>query len=996
MEVFLVLFVILTIAIWFFFSEKLRTVKFEMELKINDLRDRIKFLERTIHDLIEKETKIKARGETTKETVPAAEKPKPLEAAPAPAAQPKIEIAGSYNPPKELEGYISPYGRKKREAKLSAKPGIWDKLEKQIVENWTGIIGSIIMVVGIGFLGVYAALNMEPFYRFCLIMAFSLVLIGLFAVLRPREKWLKLALWLRSSAGATILFACVGAGSIDGLKWIDNSFYALIMVVAGIIINLYFAYAGGNQVFASLHVLLSLVALAIPVQTNTLFIVGTIVTLFGIAFTYREKWNYHLLLTISAYFIYHLWWNSVNIDAVYIDTVRVIGIVCVALVGVSALLVHYLQAYHNNNFDLLPFTVHLFNWVFFGIGLLMHSAGSKAKTFILAAGAIAAFFLARKTKNHQARWLYLTDNIIALIVAYLVIFSLRIWNVGAMHMLSLYFIVTLLYSLIMYFENEELLYKTGLYLSNVSIAIYFFYTGVRTFLDTGLPKTEFTISLLIVFFAGTFFHIFAVRKIKDKFFVADFLEKGFTLFFNAICTGFLLYFVFYLWRDCKWPEYLMFMLVPYLIIRQKYQSLSFDFTAILLIILFNLTAWGQSFINYYISIDLLARTLHILPQIILPVFIMYLSYSEHYKRHFRFIGLYLFFINLWIAVYFLFSPQSIFIPGVLYLALSIIFLMASMFINKRDNSLLKINFNPERAFFEGAVISLILMFIFYFSYYFYSSQMLFTIHTRHIVSGFGIAGLLYFAMCKPGESDKSYALRNYLLPLFLEALFAFCIILIFHEADMYWYTIILIAFAFLCLLAGKILPVYYSRLRLYALLGLFITSFEIALLSFNSYTDGTPWNLHVRFTGAISFAALIIFVIIYYRMHPLKDVKLPFENVPFNKMIQSLDNNIIKWLLYPLFICGAVYIFNTFDKSVLTLMWAGEAFVIFTLSIFFLDKSFRYTSLIIIFMSVIRLVFYDLSKADTLMRAIVFLGVGILMLIMNSVFNKYKDRYSKE
>jgi uncharacterized membrane protein len=43
-----------------------------------------------------------------------------------------------------------------------------------------------------------------------------------------------------------------------------------------------------------------------------------------------------------------------------------------------------------------------------------------------------------------------------------------------------------------------------------------------------------------------------------------------------------------------------------------------------------------------------------------------------------------------------------------------------------------------------------------------------------------------------------------------------------------------------------------------------------------------------------------------------------------------------------------------------------------------------------------RLIFYDLAQSGTLTRALVFLGVGVIMLMMNSVYNKYKHKFNDE
>ncbi|HPA70815.1 MAG TPA: hypothetical protein PKY31_01010, partial [Spirochaetota bacterium] len=184
----------------------------------------------------------------------------------------------------------------------------WKKLEKRFAENWTGIIGAVVMVMGVAFLGVYAALKMTPLFRFLIITAFAAFLFALYLFLRKKEAWRGLAHWLRSSSGAIFLFACLGSGGIPGLKWIDDPLYALAFLGVGIIINLVFGFAGGTQVFASLHVVLSLVALGIAPQNQTTMILSAVVVLFGVILAYRDRWEYHLMVSITGYLAYHFYW----------------------------------------------------------------------------------------------------------------------------------------------------------------------------------------------------------------------------------------------------------------------------------------------------------------------------------------------------------------------------------------------------------------------------------------------------------------------------------------------------------------------------------------------------------------------------------------------------------------------------------------------------------------------------------------------------------------
>ncbi|HNX58769.1 MAG TPA: hypothetical protein PKK43_06705, partial [Spirochaetota bacterium] len=224
----------------------------------------------------------------------------------------------------------SPTAKKKAAAKpvRRDKPAFIVKLEKQMVENWTGILGAAILVMGVGFLAIYAALSFAPVFRTGMVFAISMILFSVWIVLRRRKKWTKFSRWMRSASGAVFVFASIGAGGIPGLQCIHSTVAAFILLCAGIVINLVFGYLGGTQYFASLHALISLAGLAAAPQSEITFIVaGTIVTV-SVLLSFRDKWDYHLLICILSFFGYHLYWHSVIVHgaAGMPFTLRVAGI----------------------------------------------------------------------------------------------------------------------------------------------------------------------------------------------------------------------------------------------------------------------------------------------------------------------------------------------------------------------------------------------------------------------------------------------------------------------------------------------------------------------------------------------------------------------------------------------------------------------------------------------------------------------------------------------
>lgn len=267
---------------------------------------------------------------------------------------------------------------------------LWKMIESKFAENWTGIIGALVMVMGVGFLGVYAALALKPLHRFLMITGFAVFLSILSFYLKSKGKWMNLSVWIQSSAGAILLFAFLGSGWIPGLKWIEDSSVATILLLLGIALNLYLGFIAEKQGFASFHIVVSLIALGIAPQSQMTLILSTVVILFGVTFSYRSRWEHHLLLIILASLIYHYYWyDSMNFlsprDIPLM--LKATGISSVAAIGVTACLLHYRRLYSTREFDLLPSMAHMANWVYLVVGFLLYSTGSKWNMPVLSGAA---------------------------------------------------------------------------------------------------------------------------------------------------------------------------------------------------------------------------------------------------------------------------------------------------------------------------------------------------------------------------------------------------------------------------------------------------------------------------------------------------------------------------------------------------------------------------------------------------------------------------------
>ena len=73
--------------------------------------------------------------------------------------------------------------------------------------------------------------------------------------------------------------------------------------------------------------------------------------------------------------------------------------------------------------------------------------------------------------------------------------------------------------------------------------------------------------------------------------------------------------------------------------------------------------------------------------------------------------------------------------------------------------------------------------------------------------------------------------------------------------------------------------------------------------------------------------------------------------------------------------------------------FAAEAFAVFVLSAVLRENQFRHVALAGLGVCLVRLVLIDMAEANLALRGLVFIGVGLLMLGMNAIYNRYRVRF---
>ncbi len=804
------------------------------------------------------------------------------------------------------------------------------------------------MVIGVGFLGVYAALKLSAIGRFSLITFFAAILGGLFFFLHKKEQWLKMALWLRSSAGAIFLFACVGINGIPGLQWTGNATIPLLLLFLGISVNLFLGYICGKQSFASLHVLLALVSITIIPFSPMTLIVGGVVTLFGVALTYREKWDYHLLFTISCFTIFHLvYWSSLKPDISQNE--RIVGILTIVIIGLAVALVHYRKAYTAKVFERIPFTVHLVNWFFFGLGLFLYSNGSKFTTLFLAAGSIAAFILARNAKRLNIRWLYLTDTLIAQLIAIFALATLARWEVDNTAILSAIFAEVLLFLFLAQKEKDNLLYKIGTITLNAFGFTLLVYSLATLDYSNQLQTIHHTISLIVASALGLGYLVhsnlhnrmdvsglFKVLNIKVK-------EKTKHPVLACILGGLLITYFLHVFHY-SWGIYsIIALLIPILYLRNRIQSVEMGFVSVLLLVGAHIINWNQLYINQNDSNALAVLGLPVLAASFLSV---RWSFVEQISKYFNRLGVYLFVVQLIILSYYLLNPISILAPSGAWLALSVAAIVFAKFISKSTK-----DFHHVDRYILHMGYVLIGLFLFrYLQYHLSAPEFWGPVKGRIWIDLFAILVFAYWGITKRPVSSE-YKSWEYLHPLFLELILVFSIFILALEVNFIFLPLVWISLAIVTFILAVWKHISIGRLHVYSF-GLFalsvINELVIYKIGFNDATRAftffdLPFQLACVFI-VLSFSYLMV----YYKRAILQNISWPYVIDFMSYVSDALFKSaaFIGVYLFGFFILWISYLmFAPISSIIPGVLWLLLSVVAITLAITAQNKPSRFVGI---------------------------------------------------
>jgi hypothetical protein len=868
------------------------------------------------------------------------------------------------------------------------------RFEHIFIESWIAIIAVVILVAGISFFGIWASTQISPQFRFWIIVAASIFIAGLSVFAGKYKKFQPLALWLRSAAAAVYLFATIGAGGIPGIQWIESAFMGLVMLISGILVNIILAFIGKKQVFSSLHIILGIVAISIAPQSVITLVVATIITFSGIAISYKRKWDFHHLFSILFYFAFIIYWGF-EVDATnsFYNISAVSAIVVTALI---TLFMHYRRIYADSGFEVIPLVVHLVNWLFLSVGLLKFVPETDYVFIPLFISGVLLFILAGRAKKLKIGWLFSTDSLISQLMILLAIVSFVKFDLSNFLIIFLVLIESIGFLVIIWREKELIAHTIGFFISSLA-GIALLLTGLEKFIRNGSVEiwvysglfalSAIAMSAYLIFVSKQDFKVL-ISTNGIKFKILSVLHK-----INLIIQGLLIpLFIFGIYllilsndmiSDYIGPDTITVPLfIALLFVKYRIKNMGMKIGIIIFLVFETLIA--MLLIVFEVDASFVPLLAFSMPVFLVALSLLVYSLKKQTGIHKKIPGLYLFSIHLLFVTYVGFEYVSNLLVGLSWLILALVFLGTSNLIKS-----FKISESMLPKLKQGLVnsgylflISFVVRFLFIDIYK--DTMILTTIRGEYLLEFVSLVtmGLWYFF-------NKN---RRLLDLLFLEIAIVYLILVLFIEVPVTILPAVFMVLSISLLFIGIFSKNSLSRLRIVSILPAWISAFLIGfvtspyLSSTLSYTD-TAWIM-----SAIGIILQFVFLALFHFSHRSDQISLPVKVLKLENFVNKLISGKNIFLYYPVFISVLFFFIWSFNGAVLTALISFEALLILILSLLVKEDSFRYTALAGIVVSIIRLVFFDLREADIFIKAIAFIVVSIIMLLMNVLYNKFKDR----
>ncbi|MEB3270959.1 MAG: hypothetical protein VKJ44_04860 [Synechococcus sp.] len=857
---------------------------------------------------------------------------------------------------------------------FSPSPGGWRRLERRLIEQWVGILGVVVLVCGLTFLAANLALRLDALLRFLLTLSVGggLMLPSLHWGTNPR--WRPLSLWLRSGGAALVLFACMAAGALPqlGMRWLQDPGPAWAVLLLGIAVNLALAWWTRHQGLASLHVLLPLVPLLVSPRGGLTLAVGSATALWGQILPLRRPWDRHRLLLALGYGLFQLGW-SLGAGALI---ARLPGLRSEALLwsllvfGSGIGLVQHAPG--RDRLPALRLAALLASWGGVALALLIHPGQIGVRVTALLLSALVAAVLARVAQRRGLRDLQLAQTLVAqalLLLALLGLGPLLLDNLLLTVLLLLESGLFLLFGLL---SQERLIRRSGWWLV-VLLSLALVLQGLlrldfdlvtptaASLRDTGLLLSS---AALLVGLASQYTRLALAAPWPP---LLGWLAAALVVIATSLLPP-------PLWQ----PGCALVGTGGLLLAERRLRPAGLASGSLAAVAVAHLLAW-----HGLLEVERPTGQLLVL---LLPLLLLAgLLTATASRSGRRCLGIDLLGLDLALAAYCLLQPISPLLPGVAWLLLSllgleladrlrrpeadhVLALAACMLAGFVSHFLLVTSRSPAVVVLPGLVL-----------------------RARLAIELFALAVTLRWGTFQARPRLRQAEPWQQLQPCFLEFSLLVVATTILSELDSLLRPLAWSLLALL-LLSPWLRRRFAARCQIYALLTYWLAIAATPAILGSAGMPSPRWFEQPALLSTLAILLQVLFLVLSRRWLCSEALADPGGWPLLGWIGARLSGRSQRWLGYPLFLAVALHLAGRYDQGLLTLLWTLEATVIFGLGVLQRDQQVRIVALLALGLCLYRLLAVDMAAADPVLRGLVFVGVGLLMLAMNVISNRFRDR----
>ena len=164
-----------------------------------------------------------------------------------------------------------------------------------------------------------------------------------------------------------------------------------------------------------------------------------------------------------------------------------------------------------------------------------------------------------------------------------------------------------------------------------------------------------------------------------------------------------------------------------------------------------------------------------------------------------------------------------------------------------------------------------------------------------------------------------------------------------------------------------------------------------------SYLSASPealfprsvFHILIRYFSYVFLGGLIYSIYQYFKQEFIADLlserdkQMGFDFILYVSILCVASSELINWM--------DIFGYNDSYKLGLSILWGVYALILIVLGIYQHKKHLRIGAIALFAVTLIKLFFYDIAELDTISKTVVFVSLGILLLIVSFLYNKYKN-----